>query len=138
MKWLSLKHKLKKAWVWLKNHWYVPLIFCLLIIALLIFVITKNGAYVAALIDVLEGANKSHKDEVDKLNELHNKETSEKNRILREYQKNLEKIEEEFKNRNEELSDTKKKELKKMVEDGHNDPERLSREIARIFGLEHG
>ena len=97
-----------------------------------------DGAYVAALVDVLEGASKSHKDEVDKLNELHNKEVSAKNRILREYQMNLEKVEEEFKKRNEELSATKKKELKKMVEEGHNDPERLSREIAQMFGLEHG
>tara|TARA_Y100000310_G_scaffold219571_1_gene220960 strand:- start:275 stop:691 length:417 start_codon:yes stop_codon:yes gene_type:complete len=138
MKWLSLKHKLKKAWVWLKNHWYAPLIFCLLIIALLVFVITKNGAYVAALLDVLDKSSKSHKEEVDTLNNLHNREIVEKNLILKEYQENLSKIEEEYAKKNEELDAEKKKELKKMVEDGYDDPEKLSREIARMFGLEHG
>ena len=138
MKWLSLKHKLKKGWVWLRNHWYVPLILCLLLIALLIFIITKNGAYVAALLDVLDKAGKSHKEEVDTLNNLHNREVVEKNLILKEYQENLSKIEEEYAKKNEELDAAKKKELKKMVEEGYDDPEKLSREIARMFGLEHG
>ena len=43
-----------------------------------------------------------------------------------------------FAKKNEELDAEKKKELKKMVEDGYDDPEKLSREIARMFGLEHG
>ena len=89
MKWLSLKHKLKKGWVWLKNYWYVPLILCLLLIALLIFVITKNGAYVGVLLDVLDKSNKSHKEEVGTLEGLHNREVAEKNLILKEYQDNL-------------------------------------------------
>jgi Tfp pilus assembly protein PilO len=110
----------------------------LLIIALLIFVITKNGAYVAALLDVLDKSSKSHKEEVDTLNNLHNREIVEKNLILKEYQENLSKIEEEYAKKNEELDTEKKKELKKMVEEGYDDPEKLSREIARMFGLEHG
>jgi hypothetical protein len=90
------------------------------------------------LLDVLDKSSKSHKEEVDTLNNLHNREIVEKNLILKEYQENLSKIEEEYAKKNEELDTEKKKELKKMVEDGYDDPERLSREIARMFGLEHG
>ena len=122
----------------MKNHWYVPLILCLLLIAFLIFVLTKNGTYVATLLDILDKASKSHKEEVDTLNNLHNREVVEKNLILKEYQENLLKIEEEYAKKNEKLDAEKKKELKKMVEEGYDDPERLSREIARMFGLEHG
>ena len=92
----------------------------------------------AALLDVLDKSSKSHKEEVDTLNNLHNREIVEKNLILKEYQENLSKIEEEYAKKNEELDTEKKKELKKMVEGGYDDPERLSREIARMFGLEHG
>ena len=26
MTWLAVKHFLQRAWVWTKNHWYIPLI----------------------------------------------------------------------------------------------------------------
>ena len=100
--------------------------------------ITKNGSYVAALIDILEKSRENHRKEVDKLNEIHAKEASEKKRILAEYEKNLSLLEKEYSKKNEELDSKKKKELKNMVEEGYDDPEALSREISRMFGLEHG
>ena len=100
--------------------------------------ITKNGSYVAGLIDLLEKSRENHRKEVDKLNEIHANEASEKKRILAEYEKNLSLLEKEYSEKNEELDSKKKKELKNMVENGYDDPEALSREIARMFGLEHG
>ena len=138
MKWLALKTFLKKAAIWTKNNWYVPILVLLLLAAVLVYTITKNGIYVAGLVDLLEKGRENHRKEVEKLNEIHAKEASEKKRILREYEKNLSLIEEEFSKKNEELDSKKKKELKKLVEDGYNDPDRLSREIARLYGLEHG
>tara|TARA_Y100000310_G_C20540084_1_gene742819 strand:+ start:482 stop:898 length:417 start_codon:yes stop_codon:yes gene_type:complete len=138
VKWLVVKAFLKKAWVWTKHHWYIPLLISLLIIALLVWMITKNGSYVAALIDILEKSRENHRKEVDKLNEIHAKEASEKKRILAEYEKNLSLLEKEYSKKNEELDSKKKKELKNMVEEGYDDPEALSREISRMFGLEHG
>jgi ribosome-binding ATPase YchF (GTP1/OBG family) len=138
MKWFALKTFLKKAAIWTKNNWYVPILVLLLLAAVLVYAITKNGIYVGALMDLLEKGRENHRKEVEKLNEIHAKEASEKKRISREYEKNLSLIEKEYSKKNEELGSKKKKELKKLVEAGYNDPETLSREIARLYGLEHG
>ena len=47
-------------------------------------------------------------------------------------------IQEEFKKRGETLDKQKETELKRLVDESYNNPEKLSREIARLFGLEHG
>ena len=62
----------------------------------------------------------------------------EKNIRLKEHQKKMEELEEEFKNRNETLDKKKKAELKKIVDESYNDPEKLAKEIADAFGLKHG
>ena len=36
------------------------------------------------------------------------------------------------------LDSKKKKELKKLIEESYNDPDKLARELARLYGLEHG
>jgi len=138
VKLLLLKNRLKKAWSWLKHHWYVPLAAMGLIIAFLIYLLTKNGAFVGLLMDVLENARKSHHAEVDKLNEIHSRETAERKHILDEYNKNVKKLEKEYAEKDQELDAKKKKEIKKLVEEGYNDPEKLAQELAKLYGLEHG
>ena len=138
MQWLLFKSRLKRVWSWLKHHWYVPLVLVGIIIAVLVWALTKNGAYVAALIDVLENSREAHKKEVDALNEIDAQATRDRERILDEYNKNIKELEKEYAEKDEELDDAKKKEIKKLVEEGYNDPERLARELARLYGLEHG
>ena len=93
---LLLKSRFKKVFSWLKHHWYVPLLVLALVVAVLIWTVTRNGAYIATLLDVLENSRESYRKEVEKLNEIRRR------------------------------------------EEGYNDPERLSRELARLYGLEHG
>ena len=109
-----------------------------LIIAFLIYLLTKNSMFVGLLTDVLDNASDSHRAEVDKLNEIHAHETRERSRILKEYNKNVEKLEKEYAAKDRELDEKKKKEIKKLVEEGYNEPDVLARELARLFGLEHG
>ena len=135
---LLFKNRVKKAWSWLKHHWYVPLAVMGLIIAFLIYLLTKNSMFVGLLTDVLDNASDSHRAEVDKLNEIHAHETRERSRILKEYNKNVEKLEKEYAAKDRELDEKKKKEIKKLVEEGYNEPDVLARELARLFGLEHG
>jgi uncharacterized protein with von Willebrand factor type A (vWA) domain len=141
MKWLAFKLFLKKAWVWTKNHWYVPLLLMAIIIAFLISVIARNGAFLTSMLDLLDNSRESHKKEVDALNEIHSREAEEKNKILEEYNKNIKKLEDRYDELDEELDEEKKKELKRLVDESYNDPEKLARELAEAFGLknhEHG
>ena len=36
------------------------------------------------------------------------------------------------------LNTAKKKELKKLIDESYNDPDRLARELAELYGLERG
>ena len=138
MKWLAAKKALKKAWVWTKAHWWAPLLFLLGAVGFLIFILTKNSAFLAAVMDAAEGARESYKKEIETLNELHRKEAEEKSKVLEEYNKSLKALEEEYAKRNESLNAKKKKELKKLVEESYNDPDKLAKELAKLYGLEYG
>ena len=136
--WLKAKTTLKKIFVWTKSHRYVPLVAMAIIIAFLVSALTRNGAYVGSLLDLLDNSRKSYKKEVDTLNEIYSRETEKKNQILEEYGKNVKKLEEEYDKRDDELTNEKKKELKKLVDESYNDPDKLAREVAEAFGLEYG
>ena len=88
--------------------------------------------------ELLEAKNDAHDSEMETLTHIHNTEVEEKNIRLKEHQKKMEELEEEFKNRNETLDRKKKAELKKIVDESYNDPEKLAKEIADAFGLKHG
>lgn len=137
MKLLLLKNRLKKGWAWLKHHWYVPLVVMALLVALLIWALTKNSMFVGMLMDVMENSRVSHRAEVDKLNEIHNRESDARKSILNEYNKNIELLEKEYTEKDKELGAKKKKEIKRLVKEGYNDPDKLARELAKLYGLEH-
>lgn len=135
---LKIKLIAKKSWLYAKKFWWILVTCLLLIIAFLLWALTRNGAFVATLVELLEAKNDAHDSEMETLTHIHNTEVEEKNIRIKEHQKKMEELEEEFKNRNETLDRKKKAELKKIVDESYNDPEKLSREIAEAFGLKHG
>ena len=135
---LKIKLIAKKSWLYAKKFWWILVTCLLLIIAFLLWALTRNGAFVATLVELLEAKNDAHDSEMETLTHIHNTEVEKKNIRIKEHQKKLEELGEEFKNRNETLDRKKKAELKKIVDESYNDPEKLSREIAEAFGLKHG
>ena len=138
MKWLAVKTALKKGWAWTKAHAWAPIMVLLLLVGLLLYALTRNAAFISAAIDALEARRESYKKEIDILNDTHKKEADEKAKVLEVYNENLKTLEEEYAKRNESLNSKKKKELKKLVEESYNDPKTLSRELAKLYGFEHG
>ena len=132
-----LKAKLiaKKTWLWAKKFWWAIVLGLLFGCAALIGAVTRNGALLAGVIDLLEAKRKSHKAEVDVLKRVHDTEVAEKNKRLQEHLKRRAQLEEEFKKRGEELDAEKEAELKRLVDEGYNDPEKLARDLADAFGL---
>jgi hypothetical protein len=138
MKWLALKASLKKGRAWAKAYWYVPVMVLLALVGLLLWALTKNSAFISTVIDTFEGQRESYKKEIEILNNTHKKEAEEKAKALEVYNENLKALEEEYAKRNETLNSAKKRELKKLIDEGYNDPEKLSRELAELYGFEHG
>ena len=138
MKWLAIKTALKKGWAWTKAHAWLPIMVLLAIVGLLLYALTRNAAFISAVIDAFEGQRESYKKEIDVLNIAHKKETEEKTKALEVYNENLKALEEEYAKRNETLNTAKKKELKKLIDESYNDPDRLAKELSDLYGLERG
>jgi hypothetical protein len=133
---LKLKTISKKMWLWAKKFWWVIVLGLLFLCAGLVGVITRNGALLAGVLDLLESKRDQHDQEMETLTHIHNTEISEKNLRLEEHLKRRLEIEEEFKKRGETLDKEKEAELKRIVDEGYNDPEKLAKELAKAFGME--
>jgi len=138
MKWLAFKTSAKKAWLKAKKFWWLIVLGLLFIVAALIGALTRNGALFASVVKLIESKQEAHDAEIETIERIHTAETEEKNKRLAEHQKRMAELEEEFASRGKELDSKKKAALKKLVDEGYNDPEKLSKEIAAAFGLKHG
>jgi hypothetical protein len=138
MKGLAVKTFLKKVWAWTKAHFWLPIMLLLLLVGFLLYILTRNAAFLTTVIEAFDGSRESYKKEIEYLNESRKKEAEEKSKALEEYNKNLKVLEEEYAARNETLGSDKKKELKKLIDESYNDPDKLARELATLYGLENG
>ena len=132
---LKAKLILKKSWLWAKKFWWAIVIFLLFILAALVGILTRNGAYIAGLLDLMEAKSDGHDQEMETLSHIHNTEVAEKNLRLEEHLKRRAALEEEFNKRGETLDKQKEAELKRIVDEGYNDPEKLAKELAKAFGI---
>ena len=135
MRLLKLKLAAKKAWLWAKKFWWAIVLGLVFVIVVLIGAITRNGAYLASLLDLMEVKKNAHNEEMETLTRIHDTEIAEKNALLEEHLKRKAQLEEEFKARGETLDKQKEEELKRIVDESYNDPEKLAKELADAFGL---
>tara|TARA_Y100000310_G_scaffold254421_1_gene261499 strand:- start:136 stop:552 length:417 start_codon:yes stop_codon:yes gene_type:complete len=138
MKWLAFKAFIKKAWLKAKKFWWLIVLGLLFVVGALIGALTRNAAFLTSIVGLMASKEQAHDAEMETIERIHAAEIVEKNKRLAEHQKRMVELEEEFANRGEELDGKKKDELKKLVDESYNDPEKLSREIAAAFGLKHG
>ena len=132
---LKLKTISKKLWLWAKKFWWVIVIATLFLCACLVGALTRNAAFLAGVLDLMEAKRDQHDQEMETLSHIHNTEVAEKNLRLEEHLKRRSQLEEEFKKRGETLDKQKEAELKRIVDESYNDPEKLAKELAKAFGL---
>ena len=133
---IRIKTFFKKAHLWAKRFWWAIVLFLLFLCAVLIGALTRNGALLASVLDLLEIKRDAHDQEMETLAHIHNNEIAEKTARLEEHLKRRTELEEEFKKRGETLDREKEAELKRIVDEGYNDPEKLAKELAKAFGME--
>ena len=126
---LAIKSFFKKAWVWLKHNWKVPLII-LYTLALWLLFRRKDAAFL-----VLEERNKSYKAQIDVINQSHKEELEKRNKVIEKYNDLVSQLEDQYAADNKELDEAKKKEIKDIVEKHHDDPNALARMLAEKYGL---
>tara|TARA_B100002019_G_scaffold182675_1_gene157662 strand:- start:73 stop:480 length:408 start_codon:yes stop_codon:yes gene_type:complete len=135
---MKIKLLAKQAWLWAKKFWWAIIIVLLFIGAALASALMRNGVLLARVMDLLDEKRNQHDQEMETLSHIHNTEVSEKNLRLEQHLKITKQLKEQYEKEGKLLDKRKEAELKKLVEEGYNDPEKLAKEIARAFGLENG
>ena len=135
---MKLKLFAKQAWLWAKKFWWAIIIVLLFIGAALASALMRNGVLLARVMDLLDAKRDQHDQEMETLSHIHNTEVSEKNLRLEQHLKITKELKERYEKEGKLLDKRKEAELKKLVDEGYNDPEKLAKEIAKAFGLENG
>ena len=123
---------LRKAWIWFKNYWYVPVILILILIAALAGSGIKNKYF-----DILLKAKENHKKEIEIIEKNHAEEKQKTKDAIKRYQENIFSIEKDFNIKMEALPKKQKKEVSEIIKKYDNDTDAMAREIANILGAKN-
>ena len=135
---MKVKLFAKQAWLWAKKFWWMIVVALLFVGAAMASALLRNGVLLARVMDLLDAKRNQHDQEMETLSHIHNTEVAEKNLRLEEHLKRKEELRRELGERGAVLDKEKEAELKKLVDEGYNDPEKLAKQIADAFGLENG
>ena len=119
---------LKKIWVFLKTHWYIPVI-----IIISIILKSRNDS----LLKIINTQKKSYETQKAAIENAAIEKKEEKQRIEKEYAKATQKIEKEYAKMNKEISNRQKDIIKKTVKKFHSDPDALAKELSEKFGVQY-
>ena len=121
---------LKKSYSWLKHKWYIPVIGVLVVIA---WVVLRGRP--DALLKLLESSKESHRKEVKALDQINAEEIGKREKALRMSEAAIRQVEESYKENLQEFEKDKRKQIKKLVAENHDDPEALAKKIASTTGF---
>ena len=130
--WIAVKTFLKKSWVWIKKYWYLP---ALAIYAFATWVFFRGKSQKA--VEVRRTTRKSYEEHLEVINKAHKEEIEKRDRILEEYTKILEAIENEYALNKKSLDDKKKREVKELIKKHLDDPKELAKLISKEYGFEY-
>ena len=122
----------RKIWIWTKHHWYIPVILVLLVSLALVGYGVKNKYF-----DIMTNMRENYKKEIEIINKNNAEEKKKTLDAIRRHQENVEKIEEEFDVKMEELPKKEKKEVEAIIEKFDNEPDKMAEEIANILGADN-
>jgi uncharacterized membrane protein YhiD involved in acid resistance len=123
---------LKKVWIWIKHHWYVPVILILILVCVLTGKGVKNKYF-----EIMMQSRENYKKEIEIINKNNAEEKQKTMDAIRRHQESLAKIENDFNVKMGELPKKEKKEVEAVIKKFDNQPDKLAKEIAKILGAEN-
>ena len=130
---LGVKTFLLKAWAWTKTHWYVPVLF---ITAALLTIFTKGDA-VNPILDLMDKNRKNYEDRVKVLEESRENEIRRSEEVRTKFDETIRQIERQHDESNSSLDRERRKRVKELVENFHQDPGSLSEALEKEFGFKN-
>lgn len=122
---------LKKLGSWLKSYWYIP---ALVAVGVVAFIVWRRIP--TSLIEVFEKRREMHQREVEAIENIHAEEIAKREKALAAYHKTIKAIEEKYEEANSQLNKRKKNQIKKIVEETHDNPDLLAKKLADQMGFQ--
>jgi hypothetical protein len=116
----------KKIWILLKTHWYLPII-------IIVGVVFKSKR--DTLLKIVDAQKDSYEKQKTAIEGAEKEKKASKQKIDEEYHDALTAIENIHKIQNRTLEKEKKKEIKNIVKKHYNDKEAITSEIKDLFGI---
>jgi len=126
----ALKSAVKKSWAWCKHNWKlliglaIPFIVCLLA--------QRKFNYT----EISNRIKEDYEKEIQIINESQILEKEKKAQAEKRYKSTVAEIEKKFADREKSLSKSKKNEIKRVIEKNVDDPDEITRRLAKITGFE--
>ena len=133
LSWLGTKTFLLKALAWRKTHWYGPVLF---IIAALLTILTKVDS-VGPILYLMDKNRKNYEDRVRVLEENRENEIRRSELVRTKFDETIRQIERQHNESSSSLDRKKRKRVKELVENFHQDPRSLSEALEREFGFKN-
>jgi len=128
--------KLKKAWIWLKRHWWWPL-GAVLFLVLLIICPFCGSSKDNALIKMFNWNKESYKKEVDAINQAEEEKRKKQEELYAKYVETMKDLTMKHDVDMGSLENEKKKELDTLVKKYKGTPDELARELGEMFGVDY-
>jgi len=123
-------YHIKLAWIWLKQNWKAPV---LVLWSVIIWALSRKNA--EAVLDVLEAKKESYDKQVVTLKENHKKELSERDKLIKQYHDTIEELEKTHMEKSIALTSTKKRKVRKIIEETRDDSDAVKEKIEKLFSL---
>ena len=119
---------LKKVWVFIKTHWYIPLL-------IIIGIVTKSKSN--ALKDIIDAQKKSYDKQTEAIRDAEIEKKNLKEKVEKEYKQAVSDIKLIHKLKKQKLAEEKEEEIKKIIKKNYNKPEKITKELSDAFGVKY-
>ena len=119
---------LKKTWVFLKTHWYIPLL-------IIVGIVVKSKS--DALKGIIDAQKKSYDKQAEAIRDAEIEKKNLKEKVEKEYEQAISDIKLIHKLKKQELAEEKEEEIKKIIKKNYNKPEKITKELSDAFGVKY-
>tara|TARA_B100001778_G_C18568841_1_gene621487 strand:- start:335 stop:745 length:411 start_codon:yes stop_codon:yes gene_type:complete len=126
---------LKKVWVWIKKHWYVPVLFVLVLVGTVFSLLGMS--HNKKLIKMLDINKKSYEDQIKAIEKSHEEEMKRKEELYSKYVETMKNLHKDHDVSLDNLDKEKKKQLDSMVKKYKGSPEDLAKDLSEMFGVDY-
>jgi len=130
MTWLAVKSATKKAWAWCKRNWKFIVG---LAIPLVIGLLARRSLDYSK---ISERIQEDYRKEINVIDESHKIEKENSELANEKYRDTIKQIEEQFAVEEKELTQAKKKEIKKIIKENISNPDEITRRLSQATGFE--